>query len=293
MRKSIAILISAILCCSFMTSCLDPNLTEATRSSEEQEFYDNYFVQGRTVDIDYRSDPERVMKNLDYYADHPYVSEEDKAKFKLAKEVYTEFPYSISISYSVKSNSFEDKNVVFNYFSFSYATVGIHEECNLEIKNRIGVLWLNDEIDEMYDFAEYSAASGEICQYCNTFPTVEEFKEFAADYEWLKLVDRFDYEKSAPKDERSAANYYILDLLKENYLKYNPKLLGNVDEEKLFGWPNYDNIDQLFKIYKKYGNAAFGKEVDGVFVIDNYEEMYGELDQAIMTEFSLTEKDFR
>ena len=293
MRKSIAILISVLLCCSFMTSCLDPNPTEATRSSEEQEFYDNFFVQGRTVEIDYRSDPERVMKNLDYYADHPYVSEEDKAKFKLAKEVYTEFPYSISISYSVKSNSFEDKNVVFNYFSFSYATVGIHEECNLEIKNRIGVLWLNDEIDEMYDFAEYSAASGEICQYCNTFPTVEEFKEFSADYEWLKLVDGFDYEKSAPKDERSAANYYIQDLLKENYLKYNPKLSEKADEEKLFGWPNYDNIDQLFKIYKKYGNAAFGKEVDGVFVIDNYEEMYGELDQAIMTEFSLTEKDFR
>ena len=293
MRKAFVILFSVLISCSFMTSCFDSNQTGTTRSSEEQEFYDNFYVQGRTVEIDYRSDPERVIKNLDYYANHPYVSEEDKAKFELAKEVYTEFPYSIKITYSVNSNSFEDKEVSFNYFTFSYGTVGISEECNLEIKNRIGVLWLNDEIDKMYDFEEHVNATASICQYCNKFPTVEEFKKFSVDYEWLKLVDGFDYEKSVPGDERSAANYYILDLLKENYLKYNPKLLENADEAKLFGWPNYDNIDQLFKIYKKYGNAAFGKEVDGVFVIDNYEEMYGELDQAIMIEFSLTETDFR
>ena len=202
MKKAYSIILATVMCCSLMTSCLDPNLTETTRSSEEQEFYDNYYVNSNLVEIDFRSDPERVMKNLDHFANHPYVSDEDKAKFELAKEVYS-------------------------------------------------------------------------------------------DYEWLKKIDGFDYSKSAPQDERSAANYYIADLLKENYLKYNPKLLENTDGDKLFGWPNYDNTRALFSIYKEYGNAAFGKEVDGVFVIDNYEEMYGDLDQAIMSQFGITESAFR
>ncbi len=293
MKKAYSIILATVMCCSLMTSCLDPNLTETTRSSEEQEFYDNYYVNSNLVEIDFRSDPERVMKNLDHFANHPYVSDEDKAKFELAKEVYSEFPYSIKISYSVNANSFENKDVTFNYFTFSYGTVGIYEECSLEILNRIGVLWLNDELDEQYDFTVYVNAVGEIATYCDTIPTVQEFKDFSADYEWLKKIDGFDYSKSAPQDERSAANYYIADLLKENYLKYNPKLLENTDGDKLFGWPNYDNTRALFSIYKEYGNAAFGKEVDGVFVIDNYEEMYGDLDQAIMSQFGITESAFR
>lgn len=293
MKKIFATLMAALLCCSFMTSCLDPNLTETTRSSEEQEFYDKYYVNSSTVEIDFRSEPERVMSNLDHYASHPYVSDEDKAKFELAKEVYTLFPYSIKIEYSVNRNSYEEKNVTFNYFTFSYGTVGMYEECAIEVLNRICVLWLNDEIDDMYDFKDYVEAQASIAEYCDKIPTVEELREFAKNYEWLQKVDGLDYSKSAPEDERSASNYHIGDLLRDNYLKYNPKLVENTDADKLFARPNYDNVKALFVIYKTYGNAAFGREENGVLVIDNYEKMYGELDQAIMSQFGITDADFR
>ena len=293
MKKILAVLLSGIVCCSFLTSCLDPRLTETTRSSEEQEFYDNYYVHNMNSKIDFRSDPEKVMSALDHFVNNPYLSDEDKAKFELAKEVYSQFPYSINISFSVNANSFEDKDITLNYFHFGYGTVGIYDGCDLEIQNRIGVLWLNDEIEEMYGFDDYALATAKYAEFCNTFPTVEEFRSFSCGCDWLKLVDGFDYSMSAPEDERSASNYHIIELLEDNYLAYNPKLLQNASKEKLFGWPNYDNMNELFRIYKKYGNQAFGKETDGVLVIDNYDEMYGELDKLIMEEFNLKPESFR
>ncbi|MCR5804132.1 MAG: hypothetical protein K6G47_07695 [Clostridia bacterium] len=246
---------------------------------------------------------------IDNLLDNQSVSEDDKEALRLAKYVYTEYQYIFHITLDVSSNSNEEKDTDVNisYFGIvdtylSHKTISVFKDHvfssnKSEYEYRILVLWLNDKLPERYDIDNlpgcYYDDLKNIVDYLNTTPNIEDFESYIEenDYSFLKDINDFDYSKSADKDSQSLENLYIGNLLVENYFAYNNLLpKKTVNFEYTISRKYYI---KLFEIYKKYGNAVFGKDVDGIYVIDNYDEMFGELDEMIMESFNLAQKDFR
>lgn len=246
---------------------------------------------------------------IDNLLDNQSVSEDDKKALRLAKYVYTEYQYIFHITLDISANSNEDEKIDVNITYFGIVDTYLSHKTNsvfkdhvfssnkLEYEYRILVLWLNDKLPERYDIGNlpdyYYDDLKKVIDYLNTTPSIEDFESYieANDYSFLKDINDFDYAKSADKDSKSPENFYIGNLLADNYLAYN-----NLLPEKTvdFGYTiSCKCYVKLFEIYKKYGNAVFGKEVDGIYVIENYDEMFGELDQMIMENNNLTQKDFR
>jgi hypothetical protein len=246
---------------------------------------------------------------IDNLLDNQSVSEDDKKALRLAKYVYTEYQYIFHITLDISANSNEDEKIGVNISYFGIVDTYLSHKTNsvykdhvfssnkLEYEYRLLVLWLNDKLPERYDIGNlpdyYYDDLKKVIDYLNTTPSIEDFESYieANDYSFLKDINDFDYAKSADKDSKSPENFYIGNLLADNYLAYN-----NLLPEKTvdFGYTiSCKCYVKLFEIYKKYGNAVFGKEVDGIYVIENYDEMFGELDQMIMENNNLTQKDFR
>ena len=277
-----------------VSSTSDTVFSEEMISMSKEEFEEKYQIDSRQRTIDYTYPREDAVTLCEWFINNPYVEEEDKQKFMLAEEVVSDFPVSISIKYENKGNSFEDKDIKLTYMRFEVERaqqVGL--EFEYDIVKRISILWLNDELDEYYELADYFKGVYHFCDYFSEFPSVEDYRNYECEYDWIKKVDALDYEKSAPNEERSKDNYYILDLLIDNYYKYNSKLETSVSKDIVFSASTYENVYEMISIYKQYGNAVFGQEISGEYVIDNYDEMFGELDKMIVEKFDISPEDFR
>ena len=294
-RKAICVLIGIGILLG-LVSCKKANelVGESNMDISKEEFEECYHVKtGKTV-VDYTTPLDQAVDKLEWLANFPYLEEGAREKFLLAEEVVKEFPLSFSVKFKLIGNSFEDKEVKLDYIDFDYDRPQKKDSIyEIDIVNRIGVLWLNDQLDELYDIADYYKAIYRYQDYLYTFPTAEELKNYESDDSWVKLVEQMDYNDSSPKDEKSKDNYYITDLLIENYYSYNNLLESSVSPEDLFGFNSLENRYELVKIFKEYGSDVFGENVNGQYIINNYEKMFAEFDEKIMEEHHLTQEKFR
>lgn len=299
MKKTFSRIICALVGISLLfslVSCreIKEQVGDSAMDISKEEFEESYHIKSETTVIDYTTPKKQAVAKLEWLASFPYLEEDAKEKFLLAEEVVNEFPLSFSVKFKLVGNSFENKEVKLDYMDFNYDRPQKKDSnYEIDIVNRIGVLWLNDKLDDMYDIGDYYKAIYRYQDYLYTFPTAEELKDYETEDDWVKLVEQLDYNDSSPKDEKSKDNYYIIDLLIENYYSYNNLLKSSVDSEKLFGFNSLENRYEMIRIFKEYGNDVFGKENDDNYVINNYEEMFAEFDKKIMEEYNLAQKDFR
>ena len=176
---------------------------------------------------------------IDNLLDNQSVSEDDKKALRLAKYVYTEYQYIFHITLDISANSNEDEKIGVNISYFGIVDTYLSHKTNsvfkdhvfssnkLEYEYRILVLWLNDKLPERYDIGNlpdyYYDDLKKVIDYLNTTPSIEDFESYieANDYSFLKDINDFDYAKSADKDTKSPENFYIGNLLADNYLAYN------------------------------------------------------------------------
>lgn len=169
----------------------------------------------------------------------------------------------------------------------------------IEVMNRIAVLWANGEIDGFYSVADFR---GVVRNYqASGFAEIEN----DPDYDWFRKVCQFSYSDSAASDVRSTDNYYIFNLFLENYLNYNQGFVPTLHAR-------YDSYDSgrllhsfvgicdghsvyymFFEVYEEYGDAIWGEYIDGEYVIDNYDEIFGEIDEVFMRVERLTVEELR
>lgn len=169
----------------------------------------------------------------------------------------------------------------------------------LEIMNRIAVLWANGEIDDFYSVADFRR----VVRYYQSSGFAE--IENDPDYDWFRKVCQFSYSDSAASDVRSTDNYYIFNLFLENYLNYNQGLIptlqaryGSYDSGRLVYslvgiCDGHSVYYMFFEVYEEYGDAIWGEYIDGEYVIDNYDEMFGEIDEVFMRVKHLTVEELR
>lgn len=241
-------------------------------------------------------DKEKGFSTLEYYMNLAGNSEEDKENLEYIKSVYDQYHYCICVSIKCTQNS--DGSVAYDYFFFGSDVELMKSFGNSnarvanEIENRIIYLWLNEKVDKLYSYQEYGDAIKKICEKLNSTNDLDQFNSFVEtdDLLWIKTVSQVsDSADTVPKDEKSINNPYIADVLLENYYLYNSKLSEHTDlffEEKVLK-------PELAKVYKEYGDCIFGKSIGGKFEIENYSELYGELDKKVIEELDLTQEDFR
>ena len=167
----------------------------------------------------------------------------------------------------------------------------------IEVMNRIAVLWANGEIDDFYSVADFR----DVVWYYQSSGFAE--IENDPDYDWFRKVCQFSYSDSAASDVRSTDNYYIFNLFLENYLNYNqgliPALHARDDDSGLLVLGLVSICDfhsvyyMFFEVYEEYGDAIWGEYIDGEYVIDNYDEMFGEIDEVFMRVRHLTVEELR
>ena len=171
----------------------------------------------------------------------------------------------------------------------------------IEVMNRIAVLWANGEIDDFYSVADFR----DVVWYYQSSGFAEIDND--PDYDWFRKVCQFSYSDSAASDVRSTDNYYIFNLFLENYLNYNqgfvPTLHARFDRygtydsgsvcEIVVTCDVYSVYYMFFEVYKEYGDAIWGEYIDGEYVIDNYDEMFGEIDEVFMNVENLTVEELR
>ena len=157
-----------------------------------------------------------------------------------------------------------------------------------DILNRCAFLWLNDNIDCLPSKVEYSRAMDEIVAAYQNGESID-----AEDYEWVRKINSLNYSDYSNFDDFSKDNPKVFNLLYDNYMSYNSKLSEKIKSDDLKHFFSLDHYYDLFIIYKEYGDSIKGHYVNGEYVIDNYDEMFGELDKALMESFDLSEDDFR
>ena len=241
-------------------------------------------------------DKEKGFSTLEYFINLEGTSDEDKEKLEYVKSVYDQYHYCICVS--IKNSKSSDGGVSYEYFFFGSDAELMKSFGNSnarvanEIENRIIYLWLNEKTDKLYSYQEYGDAIKKISEKLNSTNDIEQINSFVETNNllWIKEVSQIsDSENTVPKDEKSINNPYIADVLMENYYLYNSKLSEHTDlffEEKVLK-------PELAKIYKKNGDSVFGKSIGGKFEIENYSDVFGELDKKVMEELDLTQEDFR
>lgn len=295
-----------ILCVLFFLFCLNSckkNVdTETTLSDEE------YFNLYQKVDNANIVVPQIAKddSDIDRYLENELVDERSKEQLLLAKYVYNNLNRILVINILVRSNSYESPTIVVTtkyLYGDAFIEMYYHDTNQYEgaysCDNRRDILyktlylWLNDKIPNYYDSWDLGEIVDPLLVFLNTYPSIEEFEQYLDDNDcqWLKTLNDFLVSEDSISDSRSKDNLYIYLVLVDNYMKYNPKIESVFTNTHVF----YDDvfIRDLFVIYKEYGDAIWGQEINGEYVIEDYDKMFGALDQKIMDEFDLAPEDFR
>ena len=236
------------------------------------------------------------LNAIDVFINFPGTSEEDRSHLEAMKEIYSQYHYCVSIS--IKHTQNQDGSIEYEYFFLGteFELLQYYNKSNVDeaddIISRIIYLWLNGKIDKLYDFSEYADAITRLSEELNSTDDIEQWEQIIQkeEYQFLKEISSLsDDESTIPSDKRSADNRSIADVLLKNYYSYNAGLKDRVD-------PFYEIFTlkpKLAELYKQYGNTVFGNEIDDVYVISNYNNMYGELDKLVAEEYNLKPEDFR
>ena len=239
---------------------------------------------------------ENGLNAIDVFINFPGTSEEDRSHLEAMKEIYSQYHYCVSIS--IKHTQNQDGSIEYEYFFLGteFELLQYYNKSNVDeaddIISRIIYLWLNGKINKLYDFGEYSDAITRLSKELNSTDDIKQWEQIIQKEEYLFLKEissLSDGESTIPSDKRGIDNRNIANVLLENYYSYNAGLKDHVD-------PFYEIFTlkpKLAELYKQYGNAVFGNEIDDVYVISNYNDMYGELDKLVAEEYNLKPEDFR
>ena len=291
-------------------------------SSDETIFNEKYKVEDDLISFWGYYQP---TEKLDSLIDNPYLSEEDRERIVFAKKVAEEYPLIVGIDFRVHGNSYEDPNIVLEIELFlsekSAHSYNEHwDSCfpdeirdryylnnddytDTEIRNRIGVMWLNGEIDRLYSYEEFeetlsllrkeiitdSSPNIPVASKCCIVSkeSMEKWENVTKDQEWFQRVCDFSYESSDPSDSISPNNYRIYSLIYDYYMSHNPKLKESVG---LYEYGQYiakedDATYDFFRLYKEYGEE--------ILAPDKYDEIFSGYDMKIMDYFNITEEQMR
>lgn len=249
------------------------------------------------------------------------VPQEDKDKILYGTDLLIDYPYLSYMRLEIMPNSYEDKTVRVNTYLifgpqvntglgypqnatiyldernnhclfvdnciYEYLERGDEVDCTVcECQNRLAVMWLNEEIDELYSYEEFVNVCDEFNEFLNNDPYSKdsEWKNLNDKYPWIYDFANFKYDMEK-SDSESKENACIFNLLVERYLDYNSKLLNNIDKTD-FGNFLMDHYYDFFRIYKDNQDTYFSKSTNETMLFD-------ELDDALMKEYDLTTKDLR
>ncbi len=293
----ITFIFSGLLGCGRETTVSDTTLSD-------EEFFNLY----KKVDTNNSIMPQVEMdySGIDKYLNNELVDEESKEQLRVARYVYRYLNYLVAIEIEVSGNSLQSPTISINTV-FHYGGVKVDEYYNdtkqhegayfdsfeLDILYKNMYLWLNDKVPYCYDFFELGDYICPFVDFLNTHPTIEEIELYLDDNDcqWFKTLNDYWVSEDSVSDSRSKDNPYIFLVLVDNYAQYNPKLETTVAFSSFFYYREF--MKELVIIYKKYGEAVWGQEINGEYVIEDYDKMFGPLDRKIMDEFDLAPEDFR
>jgi len=289
-RNCLIMIIVSIFLISTLAGCFDRGKGDASFPTGETE---DIYIEANMNIYDYVS--------ADNYLSSKYISESEKDDIRLTKYVIENFHSIIRVVYHVTKVGGEPVSVSIEYgtnrsaLEVLPASQLLGWDANTSMYVMMLYMWLNDRIPAYYLPDDYYGMIKELNSYLLTKPSVDEVEKYLDDndLQWLKELDKFEYTDKKDMANRSKDNTYIGDVLSENYFAYNNKLqtkeLFKSDKRFLY----YTIYTDLFVIYKEYGDAVWGQEVNGEYVIEDYDKMFGALDQKIMDEFDLAPEDFR
>ena len=308
----IALLFSFIVLCS----------CKENGPSDEEVFNEKYKVEDELITFWGYCQP---TDRLTVLMNNPYLSDEDREKIEFAQKVAEEYPLIVDVDFRVHENSYEDPNIVLeielflnladadSYDMFRYSCVPdeIRDKYYLkdgndictEIRNRIGVMWLNGEIDDLYSIQDFDecfyliyneiitdsspniAASSKCCIVSKE--SKDKFESVTRDLDWFRKVCAFSYESNVPSDSLSSDNYRIFSLIYDYYMSHNPKLTESVG---VYEYDQYlakddDATYDFFRLYKEYG--------DDIFDPERYDEIFADYDKQIMDYFGINVDQMR
>lgn len=240
-------------------------------------------------------DTESGLELINAYIDYSGTSEEDRVRLNAIKDIYSRYNFCLGISINFTKNSDGSASYRFGFYNGVVLLMDYYHGNGgvvAEIENRLVYLWLNGKIERNYVADECEQDILELSSKLNATTNADE---------WLKIADNEKYsyikevcfltnvKNSVPDDSRSSDNLFIADVLLKNYYSYNIKLSDKVNSFN----ESYLIKPYLATIYKEYGDRVFGYTDNGVYIIDNYDDIFGELDKVIMKELNLKSEDFR
>lgn len=315
MKKLAALL---LLFTVVLSSC--KNETNESQSSEIDVFNEKYKVEEDFFSAIGYYRPEEKLKTL---CDNPYLSNEDRENIEATMKISEEFPLIVGVDYKLSENSFEEPDIrleiemgLATWPGSIYSSRWDHcspeditekyyleseGEIQIEIRNRIGILWLNGEIDDLYSYSDFvdtrSSLEKEICvdsspdsaePFCIiSKEVIQKWDEATKDLKWFQKVCSFSYESSASAEDMTSDNLRLYLLMYDYYLSVNTKLeesVGEIALKQYYEWQD-EAMYGLFQIYKDYGEKMFDPAM--------YDEIFADYDKQIMDYFGINVDQMR